>query len=233
MDDCAQPDGGAGGTSVKIRILLALTGLGLLGTQSAVADDNLWLGAKGGTLGIGFEATWRPIPYLDVRAGLNTYTYDTTDAEAGISYDQELDLSSFYATANLRPPLSPFRLTAGVFSNKNKLSMASQQSTNFDIGGMTYTSAEVGTLNAAVTFDKTAPYLGVGADFRIANTLGLNFDLGVLFQGTPMVGMSASGPISLDPNFQTELAAETMELQNALNNYKAYPVVSVGLSFNF
>lgn len=218
---------------MKTRIFLVLLGLGLLGAQSAVADDDLWFGAKAGTLGFGVEATWRPIPYLDVRGGFNTFTYDTTDVEAGIDYDKELDLSSFYATVNLRPPLSPFRLTAGIFSNKNKLSMASQQNANFDIGGMTYTGAEVGTLNAAVSFDKTAPYLGVGADFRILDTVGLNFDVGVLFQGTPNVGMTASGPIAADPNFLAELAAETMELQGALNNYKAYPVASIGVSFNF
>ena len=129
--------------------------------------------------------------------------------------------------------MSPFRLTAGIFSNKNEVNLVSQSSATYDIGGMTYTGAEVGTLNAAVSFEKTAPYLGVGADFRIADTLGLNFDLGVLWQGTPVVGMTASGPITLDPNFQAELAAETVELQNALNNYKAYPVVSIGLSFNF
>jgi len=233
MDDRAQPDGGAGGTNVKIRILLALIGLGLLGTQSAIADDNIWLGAKAGTLGIGFEATWRPTPILDFRAGLNNYSYNTNSAEAGIDYDSELDLNTFYATANLRAPMSPFRLTAGIFSNRNEVNLVSQSSATYDIGGMTYTGAEVGTLNAAVSFEKTAPYLGVGADFRIADTLGLNFDLGVLWQGTPVVGMTASGPITLDPNFQAELAAETVELQNALNNYKAYPVVSIGLSFNF
>ena len=142
---------------MKIRILLALTGLGMLGTQAAIADDNLWFGAKGGTLGIGFEATWRPTPILDFRAGLNKYTYDTTAAEAGIDYDSELDLNTFYATANLRAPMSPFRLTAGIFSNKNEVKLVSQQTATFDIGGMTYTGAEVGTLNAAVTFDKTAP----------------------------------------------------------------------------
>ena len=218
---------------MKIRILLALIGLGLLGTQSAIADDNIWLGAKAGTLGIGFEATWRPTPILDFRAGVNNYSYNTNSAEAGIDYDSELDLNTFYATANLRAPMSPFRLTAGIFSNKNEVNLVSQSSATYDIGGMTYTGAEVGTLNAAVAFEKTAPYLGVGADFRIADTLGLNFDLGVLWQGTPVVGMTASGPITLDPNFQAELAAETVELQNALNNYKAYPVVSIGLSFNF
>lgn len=218
---------------MKIRIFLALIGLGLLGTQSAIADDNIWLGAKAGTLGIGFEATWRPTPILDFRAGVNNYSYNTNSAEAGIDYDSELDLNTFYATANLRAPMSPFRLTAGIFSNKNEVNLVSQSSATYDIGGMTYTGAEVGTLNAAVAFEKTAPYLGVGADFRIADTLGLNFDLGVLWQGTPVVGMTASGPITLDPNFQAELAAETVELQNALNNYKAYPVVSIGLSFNF
>jgi len=218
---------------VKIRIFLALIGLGLLGTQSAIADDNIWLGAKAGTLGIGFEATWRPTPILDFRAGVNNYSYNTNSAEAGIDYDSELDLNTFYATANLRAPMSPFRLTAGIFSNKNEVNLVSQSSATYDIGGMTYTRAEVGTLNAAVAFEKTAPYLGVGADFRIADTLGLNFDLGVLWQGTPVIGMTASGPITLDPNFQAELAAETVELQNALNNYKAYPVVSIGLSFNF
>ncbi|MCH8896596.1 MAG: hypothetical protein IH927_10095, partial [Proteobacteria bacterium] len=85
---------------MKTRILLALVGLGLLGTQNAIADDNLWLGARAGTLGLGVEATWRPTPVLDLRAGLNNYTYDTNAVEAGIDYDSELDLDNFYATVN-------------------------------------------------------------------------------------------------------------------------------------
>ena len=84
---------------MKIRIFLALIGLGLLGTQSAIADDNIWLGAKAGTLGIGFEATWRPTPILDFRAGVNNYSYNTNSAEAGIDYDSELDL-----ILSTRPP---------------------------------------------------------------------------------------------------------------------------------
>ncbi len=128
---------------MKTRIFLVLLGLGLLGAQSAIADDDLWFGAKAGTLGFGVEATWRPTPIVDVRAGFNSYTFNQTDAEAGIDYDKELDWGSFYATANLRPPLSPFRLTAGIFSNNNKLTMTSAQTATYDIGGMTYTGAEV------------------------------------------------------------------------------------------
>jgi hypothetical protein len=233
MDDCAQPDGGAGGSRMKTRIFLALVGLSLLGTQNAIADDNLWLGARAGTLGIGVEATWRPIPVLDIRAGIHNYDYDTTSAEAGIDYDTELGFENFYGAVSLRAPMSPFRLTAGIYSNRNKITMTSQSSPTYNVGGMSYTSAEIGTLSAAVTFDKSSPYLGLGADFRIANTIGLNFDVGVLWQGEPNISLGASGPIAQDPNFQAELAAEMTELQSALSNYKAYPVASIGLSFNF
>ena len=218
---------------MKKQITIALLGLGLLGAQSAFADDDLWFGAKAGTLGFGLEATWRPVPYLDVRGGFNSYTYDSTAVEAGIDYDTSLNLDTFYATANLRPPMSPFRITAGLFSNSNEMSMVSQVSGTYDIGGMTYTAAEVGTINNVIGFDSTAPYLGFGADFRLANTIGLNIDVGVLWQGEPIVGMSVTGPIGQDPSFQAELDAETAALQSALDNFKAYPVASIGVSVNF
>ncbi len=218
---------------MKKQMTIALLGLGLLGAQSAFADDDLWFGAKAGTLGFGLEATWRPVPYLDVRGGFNSYTYDSTAVKADIGYDTSLNLDTFYATANLRPPMSPFRITAGLFSNSNELSMVSQVSGTYDIGGMTYTAAEVGTINNVIGFDSTAPYLGFGADFRLANTIGLNIDVGVLWQGEPIVGMTATGPIALDQTFQAELDAETAALQSALDNFKAYPVASIGVSVNF
>ena len=49
----------------------------LLGSN-AMADDNLWFGVKAGTLGIGLEASWRPIPWFDIRAGANQFDYDDT-----------------------------------------------------------------------------------------------------------------------------------------------------------
>ena len=56
----------------KLTVLL----LGLVMAGSVSADDNLWLGLKAGTLGVGLEATWRPIPWFDIRAGANAYDYD-------------------------------------------------------------------------------------------------------------------------------------------------------------
>jgi hypothetical protein len=199
----------------------------------AQADDDFWVGAKAGTLGLGLEATWRPVPYLDVRGGFNTFSYDDTRTESGVEYDGELDLSTFYATANLRVPLSPFRATVGIFSNGNEINLVSTDAQQFSIGDQTFNAADVGTLRGDVTFDSVAPYAGVGLDFRIFNTLGLHFDAGVLFQGEPQLALDASGPLVSDPAFQAELERERAEVQSELEDFEYYPVVSVGLSVNF
>lgn len=218
---------------MNTMIRLGLAALLLGSTAQASADDNIWLGVKAGTLGLGVEATWRPSSYLDFRVGANKFSYDDNGSEAGIDYDTELDLQSIYATANLRPPLSPFRFTAGVVSNGNELNLRSRDSSTYLIGGTTFTSAQVGQLQAKADFDSLAPYAGIGFDFRLFDTLGLNFDLGVLWQGAPRVALAATGPIASDPTFQSELAVELAELQNAVDDYDLYPVASLGFSFNF
>ncbi|MCZ6586086.1 MAG: hypothetical protein O6930_08725, partial [Gammaproteobacteria bacterium] len=117
-----------------IRCQVVVLALGALFTQGAIADDNLWFGAKAGTLGLGIEATWRPVPYLDLRAGLNKFDYDNSGAQAGIDYNSDLKLDSLYVTANFRVPLQPLRFTIGIFSNGNELVMASQGAIT-NIGG--------------------------------------------------------------------------------------------------
>ena len=55
-------------SSIAIPVALAAA---LLLNSRGLADDNLWLGVKAGTLGLGVEATWRPIPWLDFQLGAN------------------------------------------------------------------------------------------------------------------------------------------------------------------
>ncbi|NNF52294.1 MAG: hypothetical protein HKN59_07620 [Gammaproteobacteria bacterium] len=214
------------------RILIATLLLGL-GTSAASADDDFWLGMKAGTLGIGGEASWRPVPYLDLRAGVNGFSFDQNGSEAGIDYLGNADLMTVFATANLRVPLSPFRVTAGIFNNGNELSLTSRDTSTYQVGSQTYTSDEVGTLRAGATFDDWAPYAGIGFDFRLLDTLGLHIDAGVLGQGSPLVTLTADGSAASDPQFQQQLEAERLELQNSVDDYKYYPVVSIGFSFNF
>lgn len=214
------------------RIVIAALVLGMA-SSAAHADDDFWLGMKAGTLGVGAEASWRPVPYLDLRAGVNGFSFDQNRTEAGIDYRADADLFSIFATANLRVPLSPFRVTAGVFNNGNELSLVSLDSSTYQVGSQTYTSDEVGTLRAGASFEDWAPYAGIGFDFRVFDTVGLHLDAGVLGQGSPMVTLTADGSAASDPQFQQQLEAERAELQRSVDDYEYYPVVSLGFSFNF
>lgn len=213
--------------------LLCLGLLVVLCSPTARADDNLWLGVKAGTLGLGVEATWRPLPWFDVRGGFNTYDYDETGSQAGINYDATLELQTLYATANFRVPASPLRFTAGLFSNDNELKLISLDSGSYDIGGTVYTADEVGTLTSRATFDSMSPYAGIGFDFGLFGKVGLNLDVGVLLQGDPRVSLSADGNLADDATFMAALEEERVQLEDEVDKLKAYPVVSLALNFNF
>ena len=207
--------------------------IGFLSYSGAVADQNLWLGVKAGTLGAGVEASWRPIPWLDVRVGLNQFDYDDRGTESGINYDAELSLDNYYGTANFRFPLSPMRFTAGAYNNGNELTLTSRDAGTLEIGSTVYPGAAVGTLTSVASFDSLAPYTGIGFDFDLFDKVGLSLDLGVLWQGEPDVTLSADGVLASDPNFQQSLDAERDQLEAELESYKVWPVLSLGFNYQF
>jgi len=218
-------------TFKNIASLLALL---VVSTGVAQAEDsNFGIGIKAGTLGIGLEARWDALPIVDFRLGANSYELDADDSYSGIDYEGTLDLETYYLTANFNFPLSPFRITAGVFSNGNELNMTSAVAGNFMIGGDPYTAAQVGTLTTNTSFESTAPYVGIGLDFELFGKAGLNFDLGMLWQDEPLVTLEANGLLANDPFFQASLAAEQQDLTDDLSDFKAYPVISLAFVYNF
>lgn len=212
---------------------IAFAATALLGSGVAAADHNIWMGIKAGTLGYGIEAAWRPLPWFDVRAGANQFSYDDSGSQAGINYDAELSLDSYYATANFRFPLSPMRFTAGLFDNGNEFLLTSRDALAVDVGGTVYPGAAVGTLSSVTSFQSTAPYAGVGFDFDVFGKVGLNLDFGVLWQGDPDVTLEADGILANDPGFQSALEEERQQLVAEVEDYKVWPVVSVGFTYKF
>ncbi len=215
----------------RLALLAAAT---LFIATPAEADKLFGVGVKAGTLGIGVEGTWRPpIPWLDFRVGANAYDFSDNGTYSSIPYDGTLTLESYYATANLRFPLSPFRVTGGIYDNGNELQLTSTGSGTYIVGGIPFDAADVGTLRGAASFSGTSPYFGVGFDFTVLNKVGLNLDFGVLWQGEPDVTLTADGVIAGDPLFQAALEQERQDLADEVSDYKAWPVVSLGFVFNF
>jgi len=202
----------------------------------ANADDSEWgVGLKAGTLGLGLEARWSGLPYVDFRLGANAYNLNADGKEAGILYEGEVDLETYFVTANFHFPLSPFRLTVGAFANGNEINSVGAETGDYNFGGdpTDWTQTEVGVLTSTTSFSSTAPYVGLGFDFELFGKAGLNFDVGVLLQGEPDVALAASGTLGSDPTLRSLLDAEELELEDEMKDFKAYPVVSLSFVYNF
>ncbi|OPZ59406.1 MAG: hypothetical protein BWY87_01022 [Deltaproteobacteria bacterium ADurb.Bin510] len=53
------------------------------------------------------------------------------------------------------------------------------------------------------------------------------------FKGSPDVELRATGPLMNNPDFQQALERERQDIEDKLEPYKYYPVVRIGLSYNF
>ncbi len=206
----------------------------LSATSSFAAPANDWgVNLKAGTLGAGVELSKGLSDKFSVSLGFNAYNYKTSDTTSDISYDFKLELQSAALLANYHPFSGVFRLTGGVLYDNNELSLTGKPSgATYTINGVTYSSSAVGNLTGKLTFNKTAPYLGVGWGNRPNSRFGLSADIGALYQGSPKLSLSATGALS-DPALAADLERERASAESDLSKYKWYPVLSLGVYFRF
>lgn len=218
----------------KITLLLATAALTIGLPISSAMAGGLGFGIKAGTLGAGLEINYPITSMLSVTAGINKYSSSSSDTTDGIDYDIDLNLSTISLLANFHPFAGSFRLTAGAMINSNELKMAADPAATYDIGGTTYTNAEVGTLKGVVDFKRIAPYAGVGWGHSSGTGIGFTLDIGVLMQGSPNVDLSATGgTLASDPTFQAELAQEESDAEKDIKGFNMYPVVAAGVNIRF
>ena len=165
-------------------------------------------------------------------------SYKTTLEESDVSYDTNLKLSNLRAFLDWSP-LGPFRITAGIVGNGNKADVIGiPTGGTFTINGVPYSAEAVGTLSGSVEPGRSAaPYLGIGYGNVAGAGVNFYFDLGVVFQGAPTASLTASCGPAVPPaqcaQIRSDLAAEQQQLQEELDKYKVYPVLSVGLTVGF
>ena len=123
----------------------------------------------------------------------------------------------------------------GVMYNDNHIDINSEPAATFEIGDTTYSTQDAGTLEGKVDFNDIMPYIGIGWDtsFGKNNRFGLLVDLGVVYQGSPDVDLSADGPLASNQAFQNDLQTEEDKLKEDLEAYEYYPVIGIGLSYRF
>jgi hypothetical protein len=205
-----------------------------------ISSADTSLGLRAGTLGLGAELSYAVSQNVALRLAADTYSPKTvTITQQDIDYDAKAKLRSASLLFDWFPFANNFRISLGAIFNRNKVTAAGKPNSSgqFIINGVPINASDVGSLDAEVTFRKTAPYLGIGYGRPVNGGLSFISDLGVMFQGVPTSTLTATCSATASaPNcatLQSAVASEQATLQDNVSRFKYYPVVSIGLAYTF
>jgi hypothetical protein len=211
-------------------------GFGLALLLPATLQAQYGLAARASTLGIGAELSYRANRLIGVRIGGNYLKFSRDATIENIDYHLTPRFESGSAILDLFPMGGAFHISGGLLINHNEGRMVARLSQSIEIGGTTYTPAQIGALIGTVDFRKTAPYLGLGLAGR--GNVAVLLDLGVGFTGTPRVGLVGQTPLtgSAKAQFDADVAQEQAQIRAEVDGksyLKYHPVVSLGLKIGF
>ncbi len=212
------------------KMMITSVGLALMGVSSLASAD-LGIGVKASTLGAGVELGVSLSDRFVLRGALNKYSKGDNQTIDGIDYTADLDLNSTSLFLDWHPLKGTFHLTAGYLMSSNQLSASATPSQAVVIGDNTYQPSDVGRIDAVVDLG-SGPYVGLGWGNLPAKGLGFSVELGVVQMGTPDADLTID-----DPNgfiaANNDIEKERANIENDLDQYDTYPVVSLGLSYGF
>ena len=219
----------------KFIALTALSFLTAAAAHAAPVASHMSVSVDAGTLGAGVTAQFDVSPRIDARVGVHGMNYSYNTTSQGVAYNGHLKLQSADIFADWHPFAGAFHLTGGVVVNDNRFNLSGQSAGgSYTFNGTTYSAAQVGSVDAKVTFNTLAPYVGFGWNTGHAGDAGLHFssDIGVMYQGTPKAQITASGAAG-NSALASDVAASQAQLQSDLNSFRFYPVVQIGLAYRF
>ncbi len=238
---------------IALFMLFAFTAVG--GVAQAQESKGISVAGKVSTLGLGLELKYPLHDKFNGRLALNQYDKSWNKTKSGINYTGDLELGTYGLIGDWHPADNGFRLSVGVFSNGNKITARAAQQ-QFTLRNHAYT----GKLNVQAEFKSLVPYLGLGWSSRKKSGLSFDFEVGALFQGTPMLSANGTaGTNNINCNFtvntsgtaavtgdncanaqttarvnlKDDLEAEYRELAEDLDDFKLYPVLSFGIQYRF
>ena len=213
--------------------------------------SRIGIGVKVSTLGVGIEAATPLAGKLNVRGGFNMFRYSRPFTDSGIQYDGQLHFQSAEAHLDWFP-FGGFHVSPGIlFYNGNEVTATASVpgGQTFSVGGTTYESDPAVPVSGTgkLNFVKVSPsiMLGVGNLIpRNGRHFSFLFEAGAAYQGSARVALNLAGnvcntsglfcrPISGDPTVQANIQAQQVKIKNDVNPYRFFPVVSMGVGFNF
>lgn len=205
-------------------------------SNNTAGQSKFAVGLGAGTTGGTIEAKFAPNNKIALRGSYNFLEFEADQDYDGIDYEGDLNLSTFGGFVDVAPFSNGFVLTGGAFIGDKTLDLNASPANDVEIGGRTFTPEEVGTLNGQAELKSFAPYAGIGYDSFIAGSSDWSFNAraGVMFTGSPKVDLvSVDGLLSDDATLRAELNTEIASIEEEAEDFKYYPVLSIGLARRF
>lgn len=204
-------------------------------TSGGLLEDRLAIGISVGTAGVGPEIQYRIHPRIVLRGGYSYLKFGVDDEYDDVEYDADLNTSSFVAAVDVHPFKGSFFLSGGAYIGGKSVDLEARPDSDVEIGDETFTPAEVGTLRGEAELKTLAPFAGLGFDntYR-GGRIGFKAMAGVMFTGSPEASLSSSGgTLSSDPTLRAALREEEQSLEEDIEDYKLYPLLTLGATYRF
>jgi len=211
--------------------------------SNAYAVD-VGVGVKAGTTGIGLNLSVALTNTVNARLSLTSIdlddeeeTVDVGDSDEG-EFEAEADLD-FGANALLIDWYifnGGFHLTAGVLKHGGEADLTGELTTGATFDGVTINPGDIGTIDGELKLaDSYQPYIGVGWGRKAGKNGGFSFtaDVGIaLLDPSVELEATATGAVS---QADVDAALKDMEddAEDELDDFEAWPVLSIGVNYAF
>ena len=210
------------------------------------------------TLGFGGNIVRKITPAFNARVGVNAFGVGINLNESQFDYDGDLNLFNVSSILDVHPfKSSGFRISAGlIFGNNNIQGTAdvseqvADEIENVEVLGQTIDIRDFIDIQGLATLDadvditnSVSPYLGIGGGNPVGEGKGLGFwwNAGVVFGGSPDVTVTPNIPNSVPEALRGEVQQaanalvenEEQDIEDDLDFLSVYPVISLGISYQF
>ncbi|MBS1799332.1 MAG: hypothetical protein JSS95_05850 [Acidobacteria bacterium] len=205
--------------------------------------------AHANTLGAGIEVATPLSHSFGLRGQGNFFSFDYLFNIDGVDYDSRLNLRSGGLSLDWYPTHHSFRVSPGVLYYKNNLTAISSVPAGnyFELGSQGFINSVDDPLNgnATVIFPHhMAPMITVGFNLlgKRESRFSIPLEFGAAYTGAAKIDVTLNGTactnegcftFAKNQEAQTSLQEEIKKLNNDLESYPIYPIVSIGFAYRF
>ena len=209
------------------------------------------IGVKFSTLGAGIEVATPVTHRSNVRFGFNAFGYSRGLDKDNVHYNAELAFRSIEAHYDFFPFAGGFHISPGFLAyltSPIKADATVPGNQSFTLGGTDFVSDPSNPVKGTgkLDFNRAGPSFTVGWGNllpRSAKRFTVPFEVGVVYQGAPKATLSLTGNVCdpggancrsvTDPAVQSHVQTEQTKINNDINFFQAYPIISIGFGFKF